>query len=102
MNRIRHTLLQLILNRRSPEQEQIILDQLRRLIQRLPTPVDRRRSLAVHSRPLPVLLLGHLSRRDAERSQPLRSVVLEVDGAAAVQPLAVRPYQLVITVNRGS
>ena len=76
MNRIRYTILQLILDRCRAQQEHILLDQLRRLVKRISTTIDGRSGLLVNSRPLRVLGFWYISGCQTQRSEPISCVVL--------------------------
>jgi hypothetical protein len=76
MNRIRHTILQLILDRRRAQQKHILLNQLCRLVQRIPTAINRSSRPVIYSRPLSILRLWNIPIGDAQRSQSLRRTVL--------------------------
>ena len=78
MNRVRHALLKFVLDSGRPQEEHVSLDELCRLVQRITTSVDRGSCLVIDRRPLAVLGLWDVARRDAKRAQTVRGVVHEV------------------------
>ena len=77
VDRVRHALLQLVLDGRRAEQKQVALDDLGRLVERLGAAVDGRSGAGMDRGPLAVLVLGNVAHRDAERPQALRGVLLQ-------------------------
>lgn len=76
MDGIGDTVLQLVLNSGSAQQEQVPLNELSGLVQCFATSVDCSSSFVVDLDPLLVFLLRNLAICDAERTQTFRSVIL--------------------------
>jgi hypothetical protein len=77
MNRIRDTLLQLVLDGSGPQQKQVLFNHFGRVIQSLTTPIDRGRRLIIDHRPLLIFFFGQVSVGNAKCSQTFRSIVLQ-------------------------
>lgn len=76
MYRIRNAILEFIFDSRCPEQEHILLDQLRSTVESLRASVDRCSSLLIYGSPLAVLNLRDVTVGNAKRAQPFGCVFL--------------------------
>ena len=78
VDRVGHPFLELVLDRRRPEQKHVFFDQLGGLVEGLPAPVDGRRGLRVDGSPLAVLGRGNVAIGDAERAEAIGGIVLSI------------------------
>lgn len=67
VDRIRYTFLQLVFDGGGTEQEHILLDELRGLVQSITAAVDSRGSLVIDSDPLTVFRFRNVTRGNAKR-----------------------------------
>jgi len=64
MNRIRNTILELILNRRGPEQKHVLLNEFSGLVQCFTAAIDGLSGLIINGRPLSVFRVGNIATSD--------------------------------------
>ena len=76
VNGIRNTILEFVLNSSGAQEEHILLDYLRSLIQGLTTTVDGCGSLVIDRNPFPVFGLRDISIGDTECPKSFSSVIL--------------------------
>lgn len=79
MYRIRHAILELIFDSRCPEQEHILLDQLRSTVKGFRPSVDCCSRLLIYGGPLTVLDFRDVAVGNAKRAQPFGCIFLCID-----------------------
>lgn len=95
MNRLGDAILQPILDGRGAQEEEVVLDDLSRLVQLIcASAANRRRRRVEDLVPFLELLLGNLAHRQAKRPQTLRCIFFEVtQGGLDVRVLIAQPLE---------